>query len=119
MEVRRAAYVVKKMNAEAEVPPVQIVLGGGGVQSVNGQTGDVVLTAADVGALPDTTVLSFVYEQGTPSALWTIQHGLGRFPAVTVERTDGTVVLGSVDYIDENTVSVAFSTPITGKAFLN
>ena len=29
--------------------------GGGAVNSVNGQTGDVVLTAADVGALPDTT----------------------------------------------------------------
>lgn len=31
--------------------------GGGAVDSVNGQTGDVVLTAADVGALPDTTVI--------------------------------------------------------------
>lgn len=117
--MKRAAYVVKKLNAEAEVPPINIILGGGGVQSVNGQTGDVVLTAADVGALPDTTVLSFVYEQGTPSALWTIQHNLGRFPAVTVERSDGAVVIGNVDYIDENTVTVAFSAPITGKAFLN
>ena len=31
--------------------------GGGAVDSVNGQTGDVVLTASDVGALPDTTVI--------------------------------------------------------------
>ena len=31
--------------------------GGGAVNSVNGQTGDVVLTAADVGALPDSTVI--------------------------------------------------------------
>lgn len=31
--------------------------GGGDVTSVNGQTGDVVLDAADVGALPDTTVI--------------------------------------------------------------
>ena len=31
--------------------------GGGAVSSVNGQTGDVVLTAADVGALADTTVI--------------------------------------------------------------
>ena len=31
--------------------------GGGAVTSVNGQTGDVVLDAADVGALPDTTVI--------------------------------------------------------------
>ena len=31
--------------------------GGGAVNSVNGQTGDVVLTAADVGALPDSTTI--------------------------------------------------------------
>ena len=31
--------------------------GGGAVNSVNGQTGDVVLTASDVGALPDSTVI--------------------------------------------------------------
>lgn len=31
--------------------------GGGAVTSVNGQTGDVVLDAADVGALPDTTII--------------------------------------------------------------
>ena len=31
--------------------------GGGAVNPVNGQTGDVVLTAADVGALPDSTVI--------------------------------------------------------------
>lgn len=31
--------------------------GGGAVDSVNGQTGTVVLTASDVGALPDTTVI--------------------------------------------------------------
>lgn len=30
---------------------------GGAVDSVNGQTGDVVLTASDVGALPDTTTI--------------------------------------------------------------
>ena len=34
-----------------------IVGAGGAVNSVNGQTGDVVLTAEDVGALPDSTVI--------------------------------------------------------------
>lgn len=39
-----------------EVQPEPIMVGGA-VDSVNGQTGDVVLTAQDVGALPDTTVI--------------------------------------------------------------
>ncbi len=36
----------------AEVPP-EGGFGGGAVDSVNGQTGDVTLAASDVGALPD------------------------------------------------------------------
>lgn len=40
--------------------PIQINQGGGAVNSVNGQTGDVVLDAADVGALPDSTVIPTV-----------------------------------------------------------
>ena len=36
---------------------MQMVVGGGAVDSVNGQTGDVVLTASDVGALPDDTTI--------------------------------------------------------------
>ena len=34
--------------------------GGGAVTSVNGKQGDVLLTASDVGALPDTTPLNFI-----------------------------------------------------------
>lgn len=36
--------------------------GGGAVNSVNGKTGDVVLTASDVGALPDTTPIPAAYD---------------------------------------------------------
>lgn len=36
--------------------------GTGAVSSVNGQTGDVVLTASDVGALPSSTVIPTVYD---------------------------------------------------------
>lgn len=36
---------------------MQMVVGGGAVDSVNGMTGDVVLGASDVGALPDTTAI--------------------------------------------------------------
>ena len=43
------------INVQRE--PINIIKGGGAVNSVNGQTGDVVLTATDVGALPDTTVI--------------------------------------------------------------
>ena len=43
--------------------------GGGAVNSVNGQTGDVVLTAADVGALPDTYVAPVTSVNGQTGAV--------------------------------------------------
>lgn len=43
------------INVQREV--IKISKGGGTVDSVNGKTGDVILTAQDVGALPDTTVI--------------------------------------------------------------
>ena len=47
--------LAKKSNADYDTEWVDQSGGGGAVDSVNGQTGDVVLTASDVGALPDST----------------------------------------------------------------
>lgn len=46
---------MEEIQIQVEEEPIAIV--GGAVNSVNGQTGDVVLTAEDVGALPDSTVI--------------------------------------------------------------
>lgn len=50
--------------------------GSGAVDSVNGQTGDVVLTAADVDALPDTTVIP----DGLPTVLSTAWGDQREYP---------------------------------------
>lgn len=46
---------MEEIQIQVEEEPITIA--GGAVNSVNGQTGDVVLTAQDVGALPDSTVI--------------------------------------------------------------
>lgn len=72
--------------------------GGGAVDSVNGMTGDVVLDAEDVGALPDSTVIptktsdltndsGFVNASGAASAS----------PVQSVNGKTGTVVLNASD----------------------
>ena len=52
--------LAKKSNTNYDTE-WQTVSGGGAVDSVNGQTGTVVLDAEDVGALPDDTVIDDVY----------------------------------------------------------
>lgn len=66
--------------------------GGGAVDSVNGQTGDVVLDAADVGALPDTTTI--------PTKTSQLQNDSGFLtsaPVTSVNSKTGAVSLSASD----------------------
>lgn len=61
----------------------------------------------------------YVYDQIVSSEVWTIVHNLGYFPSVNVVDTANTVVLGSIEYVDVNTVRVRFSAPFSGTAYLS
>lgn len=61
----------------------------------------------------------FEFTQGTPSTQWDIVHNLSKFPSISVVDTAGTTVIGSYDYINADRVTLNFSTPFAGKAFLN
>ncbi len=63
--------------------------------------------------------LHFTYVQGVPSTSWNIQHNLGKFPSITVIDSAGTVVTGEYTYIDINNVTLTFSAPFAGTAYLN
>ena len=62
---------------------------------------------------------TFVFEQGIPSDIWTINHNLGKFPSITVVDTGETVITGEYTYIDNNNVRLDFSVAFPGKAYLN
>ena len=62
---------------------------------------------------------TFVFEQGIPSTVWTINHNLGKFPSITVVDTGETVITGEYTYIDNNNVRLDFSVAFPGKAYLN
>lgn len=65
---------------------------------------------------PSTT---YIHEQGYASSQWTIYHFLGKYPSVTIVDSSGMAVMGEVTYSDENKVIVTFSSPFSGKAYLN
>ncbi|MBX3747333.1 MAG: hypothetical protein KF833_18645 [Verrucomicrobiae bacterium] len=60
----------------------------------------------------------YTHEQGTPAAVWDINHGLGTYPAVTVVDSAGTVGIPDVDYLSNNEVRVTLGAPVSGKAYL-
>ncbi len=63
---------------------------------------------------------SLIYDQVTPSAVWSITHNLGRPPSVTVTDSGGSVVEGDVDYgLDPfNSLTITFSGAFSGQAYL-
>ena len=62
---------------------------------------------------------TFIYDQVTPATTWTVQHGLNKFPSITVVDTAKSVVIGDYTYVDNNNVILEFSAAFAGKAYFN
>ena len=63
--------------------------------------------------------LGYVHIEENASANWNITHGLGFVPNITVVDTAGTVVEGSYNYPDSNTVVLTFIGAFSGRAYLS
>jgi hypothetical protein len=63
--------------------------------------------------------LHFKYNQGSASALWEIEHNLGKYPSVMAEDTAGEDIEGTVEYISINKLNVVYSAATGGVAYLN
>lgn len=61
----------------------------------------------------------YVHDQVAASATWTVVHGLAAFPNVSLVDTGGSVIHGGVHYDSANQVTVTFSQPVSGKAYLS
>lgn len=62
---------------------------------------------------------NYVHTQAVPDVLWSVNHGLDKFPAVSVVDSGGNVVIPSVTYVDENNVSLTFGAASAGEAYFN
>ena len=95
-------------------------------------SGDVVITSTlSATGTPDNTNFlrgdntwaeadkTFEFTQAVPSATWTIQHGLGKFPSVSVVNNNNILMYGNITYIDNNNLTINFSAGFSGKAYLN
>lgn len=92
--------------------PVEVTIGFSGPQGPKGDKGD----AGEV-QIED---LSYVHTQNAPSSSWSVTHGLGFIPNITVIDSARSVVEGSYTYSEDgNTVTLSFSSPFSGKAYLS
>lgn len=61
----------------------------------------------------------FTYEWRTQQTSVTINHNMHKSPSVTVVDTAGTELFCDVAYNDDNNVTLTFSAPVRGTAYLN
>lgn len=61
----------------------------------------------------------FIFTQLLPLAVWTIVHGLKKQPTVLVLDKDGNEVFGDINFIDQESLTITFSIPFSGTAYLN
>ena len=89
----------------------QIVVSAPGPQGPAGVDGT---QAADI---PD--LVSYVHNQLASSTTWTVTHNLNFYPNVTVYDSAGSMVEGSVTHSTATSLTITFSSAISGKAYLS
>lgn len=62
---------------------------------------------------------SWTHTQSTAATTWTIWHGFGYYPNVTVMDSSGRIVITAVSYPSLQTVQITFTTPFSGTAHLS
>lgn len=79
----------------------------------------ITLTYRDSLSIQDTYKFSHIHNQTVSSSIWTIIHNLNKFPSVSIVDATNAEVIGEVEHINSNSLTVKFSAPFSGKAFLN
>lgn len=98
-------------------PPAPINVAFSQTQGVSGPAGE--QGAPGTQGIPGPMGTTYPFAQSIPAAVWTIVHGLDRYPSVTVKDSAGEEVEGDVRYVDANTITITFAAPFSGDAYLN
>jgi len=61
----------------------------------------------------------YVHNQASASSTWSVTHNMKFYPNVSIVDTGLSKVIGEVTYVSENALTVTFSHPFAGKAYLS
>lgn len=62
---------------------------------------------------------SYTHTQISPATTWNITHGLNKRPSISIADSSGSLVMGEVQYLDDNNIQITFSAAFSGSAYLN
>jgi hypothetical protein len=76
------------------------------------------ITVAAPGPQGNTASVFYVHTQGTPSAIWTINHNLNGNPTAVVLDSAGTQCEGTFSYPTLNQMVITFTAAFSGTAYI-
>jgi hypothetical protein len=79
----------------------------------------IILTYRDTLSIQETYKFSHIHNQTVSSSTWNVTHNLNKYPSVSVVDSSNEEVIGEVQHTNSNSLTVKFSAPFSGKAFLN
>lgn len=111
-----AVYYVETIAQDVDEPNfydlgLVFVSGNGGLQSIQSYSISAFKSSDKNFVTNNTTFLA--------NTATTITHNLGKFPAVTVVDSAGTHVVGDVQHINVNSLTITVKTTFTGKIYVN
>ena len=110
VDVRKSIdYILKRVNAKY----VSKIVAGANI-TISPESGEGIVTIS-----ASSTDKNFVFTQGSPSNTWNINHGLDKYPSVSIVDSANNEVDGDVQYVDPNNITLTFASSFSGKAFLN
>jgi hypothetical protein len=62
---------------------------------------------------------TYIHKQNSAASVWVVVHNLDKYPSVTVQDSGGNLVVGSITYNSTNSLTLQFSAPFSGTAYLN
>lgn len=62
---------------------------------------------------------TYVHSQALAQLVWTVSHNLNMFPNVTSVDSSDREIIGALTYVDANTLTLTFTSPESGKAYLS
>ena len=110
VDIRKSIdYILKRVNSNY----VSKIVAGTNI-TISPSSGEGVVTIS-----APSTDKNFVYTQGAPASTWNVNHNLNKFPSVSVVDSANNDVIGDVQYVDVNNLTITFSSSFSGKAYLN
>lgn len=79
----------------------------------------ITLTYRDSLSIQDNYKFSHIHNQTVSASTWSVTHNLNKFPSVSIVDATNAEVIGEVEHVNSNSLTIKFSAPFSGKAFLN